>query len=46
MIDVLGYLFIWFNGLLLGYIMWAPMTTFKQAFMDGLTLKFLWSKKQ
>ena len=27
------------------YIIWAPLTPFKQGLIDGLTLKFLWSKK-
>lgn len=32
----------WINGILAGYIIWAPMTKFKKYFMDGLTLQFLW----
>lgn len=32
-------------GLLLGYVWWAPISKFKQAFIDGLSLKFLWRKK-
>ena len=35
----------WINGILLGYICWAPMSSFKQGIMDGLTLKFLWDRK-
>lgn len=35
----------WVNGVFLGYIIWAPPSPFKQGFMDGLSLKFLWSKK-
>jgi hypothetical protein len=35
----------WVNGVFLGYIIWAPLTTFKQGFVDGLSLKFLWRKK-
>lgn len=36
----------WINGVLLGYIIWAPLTRFKQAFMDGMTMKFLWRGKK
>ena len=32
-------------GLLLGYVIWAPETRFKQNFVDGLTLRFLWRRK-
>ena len=32
-------------GYLIGYIIWAPDTTFKRNFVDGLTLKFIWSRK-
>ena len=35
----------WANGFLLGYIMWAPLTPFKQGVLAGLTFKFLWGKK-
>jgi len=34
----------WLEGLVIGYIMWAPTSPFKQAFMDGLSLKFIWGK--
>ena len=34
----------WVNGFLLAYIVWAPMTTFKQSFIDGLSLKFIWRR--
>lgn len=38
--------FLWFNGLLFGYIIWAPLTRFKQNFIDGLSLRFLWDRKK
>ncbi|CAB4129997.1 hypothetical protein UFOVP116_218 [uncultured Caudovirales phage] len=31
----------WAQGVLLGYILWAPETAFKRGFIDGLTFKFL-----
>ena len=31
----------WTQGVLLGYILWAPETDFKRGFIDGLTFKFL-----
>lgn len=31
----------WTQGVLLGYILWAPETNFKRGFIDGLTFKFL-----
>lgn len=33
------------QGMVLGYIIWAPMTSFKRGLIDGLSLKFLWGKK-
>jgi hypothetical protein len=33
------------QGVMVGYILWAPATAFKQGVIDGLTLKFIWSKK-
>jgi len=33
------------QGIMIGYIIWAPATRFKQGFIDGLSLKFLWGKK-
>lgn len=36
-------LFMWIQGLVIGYIMWGPDSTFKRAFVDGLTLRFIWS---
>lgn len=45
-VEVAFYILLgWVNGFLLAYIMWAPLTQFKQAFLDGMTLKFLWGKK-
>jgi hypothetical protein len=32
-------------GIVLGYVVWAPETRFKQNFVDGLTLRFLWRRK-
>lgn len=36
---------VWLNGIFLGYLLWAPNTAFKRGLIDGLTFKFLWSKK-
>ena len=33
------------QGLMVGYILWAPDTSFKRGVVDGLSLKFLWGKK-
>jgi hypothetical protein len=33
------------QGLVFGYIKWAPESNFKKGFVDGLSLKFIWSKK-
>ena len=33
------------QGLVVGYIFWAPDTNFKRGLMDGITLKFLWGKQ-
>jgi len=33
------------QGLMVGYIIWAPDTPFKKGLVDGLSLKFLWGKK-
>ena len=38
-------IFMWLQGLVVGYIIWAPTTPFKKGLLDGLSLKFLWSKK-
>jgi hypothetical protein len=32
-------------GIIIGYIIWAPDTTFKRNFVDGLTLRFLWGRR-
>ena len=34
----------WVNGFLLAYIVWAPVTPFYQAFINGLSLKFIWGR--
>lgn len=36
--------FSWLLGLYVGYIKWAPETPFKRAFIDGLSLKFIWGR--
>ena len=33
------------QGITVGYILWAPLTPFKQGLIDGLSLKFLWRKQ-
>jgi hypothetical protein len=33
------------QGVVIGYIMWASNTPFKQGLTDGLSLKFLWGRK-
>ena len=33
------------QGIVVGYILWAPATPFKQGLVDGLSLKFIWGKK-
>jgi len=35
----------WLQGIAVGYVIWAPETAFKKAFVDGLTFKFLRRKK-
>ena len=37
--------FMLIQGIGIGYIMWTPTTAFKKGLIDGLTLKFLWSRK-
>jgi len=32
------------SGILVGYIWWAPDTKFKRAFIDGLSLRFIWGR--
>ena len=34
----------WLCGLGVGYIFWAPETRFRRAFVDGLSLKFIWGR--
>jgi hypothetical protein len=34
----------WINGIALGYVIWAPMTPFKQGLINGLILKFIWGR--
>lgn len=36
---------VYYLGITVGYILWAPTTPFKQGLVDGLSLKFLWGKK-
>jgi hypothetical protein len=44
-IDAELWLFLgYFLGFVLGYIIWAPDTRFKQAFLSGLTLEFIWRR--
>lgn len=33
------------QGLVFGFIQWAPNSAFKQGFVDGITFKFLWGKR-
>jgi hypothetical protein len=42
---IILYLFGILQGIVFGYIKWAPESNFKKGFIDGLSLKFLWSKK-
>ena len=42
---VLLMLLMFAQGLVVGYIFWAPETAFKRGLIDGLLFKFLWSKK-
>ena len=37
--------FMWLQGLCLGYVLWASETRFKRGFLDGLTFKWLWKRK-
>jgi hypothetical protein len=39
------YLFGVLQGIAIGYVKWAPESNFKKGFIDGLSLKFLWSRK-
>lgn len=45
-LEIVFYVLIgWLNGVILGYILWAPETNFKKGFIDGLSLRFIWGKK-
>ncbi len=37
-------IFTWINGIILGYIIWAPTSPFKQAIIHGMSLKFIWGR--
>ena len=41
----MSILFAWLCGLGCGYIVFAPETRLKRAFMDGLTLRRMWMKR-
>ena len=45
LLSIAVYLLGIMQGIVFGYIFWAPTTAFKQGFIDGLLLKFLWGKK-
>ena len=34
----------WILGWCVGYVLWAPDTPFKQAFVHGLSFKFIWGR--
>lgn len=34
----------WINGIILGYIIWAPMSPQKKSFLEGMSLKFIWGR--
>lgn len=44
-VMVLLMMLMYAQGIVLGYIIWAPLTPFKQGLIDGMSLKFLWSRK-
>lgn len=33
--------FMWGQGLTLGYLLWAPETSFKRGFLDSLSMRWL-----
>jgi hypothetical protein len=35
----------WILGVIFGYVIWAPNTRFKQNFINGLTLRFIWRRR-
>lgn len=37
---------VFIQGIVIGYITWAPLTPFKQGLLDGLTFKFLRKKNE
>ena len=37
---------VFIQGMVIGYITWAPLTPFKQGLLDGLTFKFLRKKNE
>lgn len=37
-------LFMWIQGLAIGYVKWGPDSAFKRAFIEGLTLKIIWGR--
>lgn len=39
-------LYMWIQGFAIAYVIWAPETVFKRAFIDGMTLRFIWGKKE
>ena len=41
----MSILFAWLCGIGCGYIIFAPETRFKRAFLDGLTLRRIWGKR-
>ena len=41
---VLALIFNWIMGIVLGYIIWAPHTPFKQSFLEGMSLKVIWGR--
>jgi hypothetical protein len=46
-IDAELWLFLgYFLGVVLGWIIWAPDTRFKRAFLSGLTLEFIWRRQR
>jgi len=34
------------QGIVLGYIWWAPRTPFKDAFLDGITFAWIWDRNR
>jgi hypothetical protein len=44
-VMVLLMMLMYAQGIVIGYIIWAPETAFKRGLIDGMSLKFLWSKK-